>query len=88
MNEFSFVQKSVHTYVPIADFFYRSHGKWPDHVELALEQGAMVKRISIKARLKRELGKMLWADGIDPVSLLPNLDGVGQATLIWPLIFR
>lgn len=87
-NAFSFSQKSFHTFVQYADIHYVHHGVWPDHLELGFSQSAYIRQYVIPCDWKRYLARKLWSDGYDPVSLLPNLDGVGKAAAVWARIIR
>jgi hypothetical protein len=87
-NAFSFSQKSFHTYIQYAEIYYVEHGCWPDHLELGFVQGAAIRKFAIPKDWKRHLARKLWSDGYDPVSLLPNLDGVGKAAAVWARIIR
>lgn len=86
-NEFSFRQRSRHTYVQRGELYFIKHGRWPDHFDFARENNVETCMITIKKSWKRELAKLLWSEGADPARLTPNMDGVGSSALYWASVF-
>lgn len=86
-NDFSFRQRSRHTFVQRGELYFIENGEWPDHFSFARSHNVETRLVTIKKTWKRKIAKLLWAEGVDPVRLVPNLDGVGSSTMFWASVF-